>query len=316
MKNIFNKNTAKWLLFAWFALTVPSLFFLIVIGGFLPLLGIAGVTFLSTSAAFDWFIFFIVSAPQLIIYSVAYYWAARKITNALWKLTPQYRGRIYIAIIGVCGAIALIPMYGMSGGGLSPTGSVSNTKTTNVYVLYWKFIEEKIDYFNSVKNLSVGISTQPNKPVKVLDICLGTRPLLVSTREITSYGDGPTHVFNGRNVLISQEIFISWVDMESSKWYTSHITFPKDITARAKKLPALIEFGSRMTRNSVDVIYLYFDLTPDGIVTTWLSNSNSIDIANPRSVFEKISETQAIIDTRKPRLLSCVDDGLSDLIKS
>ena len=196
-------------------------------------------------------------------------------------------------------------------GGYSPTGNSSSAQASNAYSLHWKFFKDQYENLDRIKSLSVGVSTQPKQTVKLFNICFGNSATIYDTREITSYGGNiPQHVFSQYNALIPKKVFISWIEMKSSNWYTALIVFPNDMTTRAKNLPLLNEPGAQEASSSTDEVYIYFDLAPDGMITTWLSNSR--DGIDPRSVFEKISVSQATLDTRNPRLLSCNGDGHTD----
>jgi hypothetical protein len=288
---------AKWLLFIWFALTFPAIFYLILVAGFLPLVAIAGV-----AVKFNNSLLFLVCMAHLLVYSFAYYWAARQITEAIWVLKPKYRYWSIMAVIGICGVIALIPMYGVSGG-VSTTGRESGAKTTNAYMLYWKFIQEQLDKLSQVKELSIGVSTKPNQTVDLHNLCLDNVPILKLGEIKSDNSHAPVIVAHNYNQLIPKHIDIYFSEKKNTKWYEVHLTLPNDTTERAKQLPALVEFSPRRTRNVVDEVFIFIDLVPDGTVSVWLANTNNA--MHPRGVLEKITETHATIAPREPLDMSC-----------
>lgn len=88
--------------------TVPVLYYMFVIGGFLPLIAIVALSFLSFTGAWG-FVFF--NLVHILIYGALLYWIAKVVSKQLARLSHKWK-IVSVACIStaLCG-ISLLPVY-------------------------------------------------------------------------------------------------------------------------------------------------------------------------------------------------------------
>ena len=98
----------KWVLFCLMATTVPVLYFMFVVGGFLPLIAIAwmGVTDdFGGPRIFD--------AVHLVVYAPLFYWVAKIISRRLSSLSRRWKFVGFAGISVAIAALSFLPLYGL-----------------------------------------------------------------------------------------------------------------------------------------------------------------------------------------------------------
>lgn len=125
-----SESAIKWLLFCLMAATLPVIYFMFVIGGFLPLIAIAAISF---SGAWGSMLF---NVLHLVIYSLLFYWAARFIARRISMLAPQWRIAGLAVISIALAAISFLPIYGVGHHEYRPV---------NLYRLYHTYLYPRSD---------------------------------------------------------------------------------------------------------------------------------------------------------------------------
>jgi hypothetical protein len=97
----------KWVLFCLMACTVPVLYYMFVIGGFLPLIAIVALCFRGVWG------FVLFNVIHLAIYGALFYWLARFISRRLALLSDGWRIAGFAALSSALVAIAFLPVYGI-----------------------------------------------------------------------------------------------------------------------------------------------------------------------------------------------------------
>ena len=97
----------KWVLFCLMACTVPVLYYMFVVGGFLPLIAIVALSFRGVWG------FVLFNAIHVLIYGALFYWIARFIAQRLVSLSYGRRIAIFAAVSVALIAIAFLPVYGI-----------------------------------------------------------------------------------------------------------------------------------------------------------------------------------------------------------
>jgi hypothetical protein len=96
----------KWVLFCLMVTTVPVLYYMFVIGGYLPLIAIVAVSFTGVWG------FVLFNAVHLLIYGALFYWIAKVISKRLALLSRRWRLAGFAGISTVLVAISFLPVYG------------------------------------------------------------------------------------------------------------------------------------------------------------------------------------------------------------
>lgn len=97
----------KWVLFWLMTVTVPVLYSMFVVGGFLPLIAIAAM---SVRGVWGFVLF---NAVHLLIYGAAFYWVARAISSGLAALSPTWKHVGFAGMSTGLVAIGFFPIYGV-----------------------------------------------------------------------------------------------------------------------------------------------------------------------------------------------------------
>jgi hypothetical protein len=97
----------KWVLFCLMATTVPVLYYMFVVGGFLPLIAIAAMSFRGVWG------FVLFNALHLLIYGLLFYWVAKLIVKWLGVLPKPWRFVGFAGVAAALAAIAFLPVYGI-----------------------------------------------------------------------------------------------------------------------------------------------------------------------------------------------------------
>lgn len=121
-----SESKIKWLLFFTMAATVPVLYYLFVVGGFLPLLMILISTLLAPNA-------FLFHSVHILIYGPIFYFIAAVVAKKLFRLAPKQRELGLVGTIAVFLGIGFLPIYGAGHGSIEPA---------NLYSLYVEFLTE------------------------------------------------------------------------------------------------------------------------------------------------------------------------------
>jgi hypothetical protein len=102
-----SETVMKWGLFCLMAATVPVLYYMFVIGGFLPLIAIVAFSFRGVWG------FVLFNAVHLLIYGALFYWVAAIVSRrlALLPRTLRFVGFASLSIALV--AISFLPVYGV-----------------------------------------------------------------------------------------------------------------------------------------------------------------------------------------------------------
>jgi len=102
-----SENTIKWILFGLMGATVPVLYFMFVIGGFLPLIAIVAMSFTGTWG------FALFNAIHVLIYGAAFYWIARVVSKKLAMLPRRWKVLGFATVSMALAAISFLPLYGV-----------------------------------------------------------------------------------------------------------------------------------------------------------------------------------------------------------
>jgi hypothetical protein len=97
----------KWLLFCLMVTTVPVLYFMFVIGGYLPLVAIAAMSFRGMWG----FVFF--NVVHLLAYGSLFYWIAKVISRRLALLSQTWRLVGFGGTSAALLAVSFLPIYGV-----------------------------------------------------------------------------------------------------------------------------------------------------------------------------------------------------------
>ena len=102
-----NENTIKWILFGLMCATVPVLYFMFVIGGFLPLIAIVAMSFTGTWG------FALFNAIHVLIYGAAFYWVVKVVSNKLASLPRAWKILGFATVSLALVSISFLPLYGV-----------------------------------------------------------------------------------------------------------------------------------------------------------------------------------------------------------
>lgn len=102
------ERALSWILFAAMAVAVPVIYWLVVVGGFVPLLVIAIVTVRNLSLD----MLLAINAAHLLVFGTIFYVMARWISKRLTRLEPRRRNRMAAAIVAAMAILGLAPIYG------------------------------------------------------------------------------------------------------------------------------------------------------------------------------------------------------------
>jgi hypothetical protein len=97
----------QWVLFGLMVTTVPVVYYMFVVGGFLPLIAIAAMSFHGVWG------FVAFNVVHLLIYGALFYWVAKVIAKRLALLPPTWRIVGFAAISAALVAISFLPLYGV-----------------------------------------------------------------------------------------------------------------------------------------------------------------------------------------------------------
>lgn len=100
-------SAIKWVLFGLMAATVPALYFMFVIGGFLPLIAIAAISFTGTWG------FKLFNAIHIVIYGLLFYWVAKLVSRRLSLLPRWWKNAGFAALSIALVSISFLPLYGV-----------------------------------------------------------------------------------------------------------------------------------------------------------------------------------------------------------
>jgi hypothetical protein len=102
-----SENTIKWILFGLMCATVPVLYFMFVIGGFLPLIAIVAMSFTGVWG------FALFNAFHVLIYGAAFYWVAKVVSKKIASLPRTWEVLGFAATIIALVSISFLPLYGV-----------------------------------------------------------------------------------------------------------------------------------------------------------------------------------------------------------
>lgn len=102
-----NESAIKWVLFCLMAATVPVLYFMFVVGGFLPLIAIVALMFEGVWG------FKLFNAIHLVVYGLLFYWVAKVVSRRLSLLPRRWKILGFAGISVALVAISLLPVYGV-----------------------------------------------------------------------------------------------------------------------------------------------------------------------------------------------------------
>lgn len=102
-----SENTIKWILFGLMCATVPVLYFMFVIGGFLPLIAIVAMSFTGVWG------FALFNAFHVLIYGAAFYWIAKLVARKLALLPRTWKVLGFATVSMALAAISFLPLYGV-----------------------------------------------------------------------------------------------------------------------------------------------------------------------------------------------------------
>ena len=97
----------KWVLFGLMASTVPVLYFMFVIGGFLPLIAIVALSFQGVWG------FMLFNAVHVLIYGALFYWIAKLISGRLALLPAAWKLIGFAGLSAALFALSFLPLYGV-----------------------------------------------------------------------------------------------------------------------------------------------------------------------------------------------------------
>lgn len=121
-----NQSSIKWVLFVTMTLTSPLLYYMFVVGGFLPFAAIAALMILDPH---PWG-FFLFNGIHLLVYGLILFFFACVLAKQLYRIREEERSYwVFGAVVGLL-LIGLLPIYGIGH---------SSVELTNVYELYWEF---------------------------------------------------------------------------------------------------------------------------------------------------------------------------------
>jgi hypothetical protein len=102
-----SENVMKWGLFCLMAATVPVLYYMFVVGGYLPLIAIVALSFRGVWG------FVLFNAVHLLIYGALFYWVAKAVARRL-ALLPHMWSLLGFASLSIAlVAISFLPLYGI-----------------------------------------------------------------------------------------------------------------------------------------------------------------------------------------------------------
>jgi hypothetical protein len=87
--------------------TVPVLYFMFVIGGFLPLIAIVAMSFTG-----EWG-FVLINAIHVLIFGAAFYWIAKVVSRKIASLPRAWRVPGFVTVSIALVAISFLPLYGV-----------------------------------------------------------------------------------------------------------------------------------------------------------------------------------------------------------
>ncbi len=102
-----SENTIKWILFCLMFVTVPVLYFMFVIGGFLPLIAIVAASF-----GGEWG-FALFNAVHVLIYGAVFYWIAKVVSKRLALLPQTWKVLGFATVSIALVTISFLPLYGV-----------------------------------------------------------------------------------------------------------------------------------------------------------------------------------------------------------
>ena len=97
----------RWVLFGVMVLTVPVLFFMFVVGGFLPLSVIAVMAYRDSVWGFKLF-----SVLHLLVYGALFYWLASLAARGLVALGRTWGPLAFLGLSAGLLSLAFLPLYG------------------------------------------------------------------------------------------------------------------------------------------------------------------------------------------------------------
>lgn len=106
----------RWVLFWLMVLTVPVLFFMFVVGGFLPLSVIAVMAYRDSVWGFKLF-----SVLHLLVYGALFYWLAGLAARGLSALGKTWGTVAFLCLSAGLLALAFLPLYGAGHHAYAPT---------------------------------------------------------------------------------------------------------------------------------------------------------------------------------------------------
>ena len=102
-----NENPIKWILFCLMCATVPVLYFMFVIGGFLPLIAIVAMSFTGTWG------FALFNAIHVLLYGAAFYWIAKVVAKKIASLPGTSKVLGFATAFMALVTISFLPLYGV-----------------------------------------------------------------------------------------------------------------------------------------------------------------------------------------------------------
>ena len=101
---ILNERKIKWTLFTLMVMTVPVLYFALLMGGWLSLLSIAAMGLGNV-------IFGMISIAHLLVYGPIFYFVCRALARRLASMPERARTIIFVGQCGFLFALAYLPVY-------------------------------------------------------------------------------------------------------------------------------------------------------------------------------------------------------------
>ncbi len=105
---VLTENTIKWALFLAMAATIPVLYFMFVVAGFLPLIAVAYV-FLSDGVWGSK----LFTALHLLAYGSVFYWMATALARHIAKLSTRLKVLGLAGILLALATVSTLPIYGV-----------------------------------------------------------------------------------------------------------------------------------------------------------------------------------------------------------
>lgn len=96
-----------WVLFCLIVITVPVLYYMFAVGGFVPLIVIAAVSFKGTWG------FALFNAVHLLAYGALFYWIAKVVCRRLALLPQRRKVRVFAGLSAALVGISFLPVYGV-----------------------------------------------------------------------------------------------------------------------------------------------------------------------------------------------------------